>query len=185
VIPVFSGIIQVQRSIRPHVFPYSISFQNSTQVKIPILLPGEIELITVFIDGGSRKNPGEAAVGMVVYDSNGNELLKRGKRIGIATNNESEYTALIEALRYILNNFRFEEAVIYSDSELIVKQIHGVYRVKSFSLTPLYNESRRLMKKLPQVQLVHVKRNLNKKADWIVNRVLDNEPCTDQPYFVD
>ncbi len=138
-----------------------------------------MRLIAVFVDGGSRKNPGEAAIGLAAYDNNGKVLLKRGKRIGIATNNEAEYTALIEALRYLLNNFRYEGAVIYSDSELIVRQMHGVYRVKSALLVPLYNESRQLMKKLPQVEIVHVNRNMNKTADRIVNRVLDDEPFTD------
>ncbi len=133
-------------------------------------------LNTVYIDGGSRKNPGESAIGMVTYDDRGKELLRKGRRIGVATNNEAEYTALIEALQFLEKNHQFKEAVIYTDSQLVVRQMHGEYRVKSQSLTPLYNRARCLKEKLPQVRLVHIDRNRNKTADWIVNRVLDNKP---------
>ncbi len=113
---------------------------------------------------------------MVIYGDRGKELLRKGRRIGVATNNEAEYTALIEALQFLEKNHRSKEAVIYTDSQLVVRQMHGEYRVKSPSLILLYNRARRLKEKLPLVRLMHIDRNRNKTADWIVNRVLDNKP---------
>ena len=133
-------------------------------------------MITVYIDGGSRKNPGEAAIGFVVYDENGVELARGGRRLGVASNNAAEYYALMEALQFVEKNFTSEDVLICTDSELVTKQVHGEYRVKSSSLAPLFNEVQKALKRLPRVRLKHIGRDRNKTADWIVNRVLDGIP---------
>ena len=87
----------------------------------------------IFIDGGSRGNPGEGAIGFVVFNSKNEEVFRSGKKIGICTNNIAEYNALIEALEHVekhrLSQNRNVE--IYSDSELLVKQMNSIYKVKS------------------------------------------------------
>lgn len=144
--------------------------------------PGEEKILRVFLDGGSRGNPGEAAIGFVVYEGNGKEICRYGKSIGVATNNYAEYMALIEALRWLLeyrDNYRHiinYPIVIYSDSELVVRQINSRYRVRDHYIAPLFKEARDMIEKIGCVELKHVRREGNKITDWIVNRVLDRKP---------
>ncbi len=132
-------------------------------------------MIEVYIDGGSRGNPGNAAIGFVVY-RDGSEIYRLGKKIGVTTNNRAEYTALIEALKYLLRTADNNEKItIISDSELIVNQINGKYKVKSRSIAPLYKEAIGLLKNFKNIELIHVKRENNRVSDWILNRILDNK----------
>jgi len=134
---------------------------------------------TVYIDGGSRGNPGESAIGYVVFDNFGNEVYRKGKRVGVQTNNYAEYSALIEALVYIQRNRTentFEEIVINSDSGLLVNQINNHYKVKSENLLPLFHKAKKLLEVLPNVRVEYIRRKQNRTADWIVNRILDNKP---------
>ncbi|MGQ9617268.1 MAG: ribonuclease HI family protein [Spirochaetota bacterium] len=144
--------------------------------------PGEEKILRVFLDGGSRGNPGEAAIGFVVYEGNGKEIYRYGKSIGVATNNYAEYMALIEALRWLLeyrDNYRHiinYPIVICSDSELVVRQINSRYRVRDPHIAPLFKEARDMIEKIGCVELKHIRREGNKITDWIVNRVLDRKP---------
>jgi ribonuclease HI len=138
--------------------------------------------LKIYLDGGSRGNPGEAAIGFVVYGSDGKEIWRSGKSIGKATNNYAEYMALVEALRWIsenIDNYRVgknKSVEIYSDSELVVRQINSLYRVRDPNILPLFEEARGMIEKLGCVELKHIKREENKITDWIVNRVLDKKP---------
>ena len=136
--------------------------------------------LKVYVDGGSRGNPGECAVGMVVVDGEGREIARLGKRIGEGTNNSAEYRALLEALEYIERREREEgaplRATVCSDSELVVRQLEGEYKVRAGHLEGLYLRVRDILRAKPHIKITHVKREKNKVADWIVNRVLDGKP---------
>ena len=126
------------------------------------------------IDGGSRGNPGPAAWGVAVLD--GPDLSSRGRAggLGRATNNVAEYTALVEALGMAAEN-EADEVEIFADSELIVRQILGSYRVKHPDLKPLYAEAMRKIRAFRSFRITHVRREQNKAADRLVNQALDQE----------
>ncbi|MBN2325272.1 MAG: ribonuclease HI family protein [Spirochaetes bacterium] len=131
-------------------------------------------MIEVYIDGGSRGNPGDGAVGYVVL-KDGDEAYRYGEKIGRCTNNVAEYSALIGALEYLKKTASGggEPVIVYSDSELLIMQMTGRYRVKSGMLKPLHGRAAKLLEEMKDVRLVHIGRVKNKTADWIVNRVLD------------
>jgi len=136
--------------------------------------------MNIFIDGASRGNPGECAIGFIVYDKSGNEVTRFGKKIGQNTNNFAEYSALIEALKYLCVNeiaLQIDGRIsIYSDSELLVRQMNGEYKVKSNSIKALFNEARKILETLDrEVRILSVDREQNRTADWIANRVLDGK----------
>jgi ribonuclease HI len=130
----------------------------------------------VYIDGGCRGNPGEGAFGFVIKDGT-KELQRYGERLGCCTNNVAEYRAFIGALKFLLKNGYGEGkgVTVYSDSELLVKQMRGEYKVHSVKLKPLYADAVTLMRKMSDIELIHISRKQNRLADWIVNRVLDGK----------
>ena len=123
-------------------------------------------------DGGSRGNPGPAAIGAVVAEESGSVLHEVSERIGVTTNNVAEYRALIAGLRAALD-LQFEAVRVRMDSELVIKQLRGEYRVKNEGLRPLYEEARRLLARFTAIDLKHVPRAQNRAADALVNRALD------------
>jgi ribonuclease H / adenosylcobalamin/alpha-ribazole phosphatase len=120
-------------------------------------------------DGGARGNPGPAAYGYVLEDEDGTVLAAHGERIGIATNNVAEYSGLIAGLEKALE-LGLDEVEVVSDSELMVKQMRGEYRVKNEALQELWSRARRLA---GQVGYTAVRREHNKLADTLVNEALD------------
>ena len=130
------------------------------------------EKIIVYIDGGSRGNPGPAAAGFVLSDQEGNRLLAKGVFLGRKTNNEAEYNGLVKALEAALQ-FGAENVMIFSDSELLVKQITGQYRVKSENIRPLYQQANKLLGQFKNWKIQHVLRHKNTIADGLVNEALD------------
>jgi ribonuclease HI len=128
----------------------------------------------LFTDGGARGNPGPAAYGYVLEAEDGSVLDARGEPIGVATNNVAEYSALLAGLRRAAE-LGVDELEVVSDSELMVKQMKGVYRVKNEALRPLALEASRLARALPRVTYTHVRREHNELADSLVNRALDAE----------
>ena len=130
------------------------------------------EKIVVYIDGGSRGNPGPAAAGFVLSDEKGNQLQAKGIFLGRKTNNEAEYNGLVKALEAALQ-LGTEQVMIFSDSELLVKQIKGEYRVKSEKILPLYEQATSLLYKFSKWKIQHVYREKNKIADGLVNEALD------------
>lgn len=126
----------------------------------------------IYADGGSRGNPGPAAIGAVVSEADGRIVREISECIGVATNNVAEYRALIAGLRAAVES-QFDAVRVRMDSELIIRQLRGEYRVKNEGLRPLYEEARRLLARFSAVELQHVRRELNRAADALVNKALD------------
>ena len=128
--------------------------------------------LIIYSDGGARGNPGPAAIGYVILDAGGKELKRARHYLGVATNNHAEYRALIAALEAAAN-LGFDHIACRLDSELVVKQLNGQYKVKEPSLKPLATEALALTRKFTQVEFTHVPREQNKIADQLVNEALD------------
>jgi ribonuclease H / adenosylcobalamin/alpha-ribazole phosphatase len=123
-------------------------------------------------DGGARGNPGPAAFGYVLEADDGTVLAARGDRIGVATNNVAEYCALIAGLEKAVE-LALDEVEVVSDSELLVKQMRGEYRVKNEALRELSGEAARLARRIGKVSYTAVRREHNELADRLVNEALD------------
>lgn len=130
-------------------------------------------MIKVYCDGGARGNPGPAAVGVVAYE-NDKKLFEISKTIGVATNNVAEYTAVVESLKKIIELNISKEIIFNLDSELVVKQLNGHYRVKDAKLKHMYVRAVSLLERLGEVKFAHTKRANNSYADKLVNKALDN-----------
>jgi ribonuclease HI len=126
----------------------------------------------LFTDGGARGNPGPAAYGFVLESEDGTVLAAEGEAIGTATNNVAEYSGLIAGLQKAVE-LRVPEVEVVSDSELMVKQMRGEYRVKNEALRELYDEATALARRVGNVEYRHVKRAHNELADKLVNEALD------------
>ena len=126
----------------------------------------------LFTDGGARGNPGPAAYGFVLEADDGTVLAAEGRAIGVATNNVAEYSGLVAGLRKALE-LHVPEVEVVSDSELLVKQMRGEYRVKNEALRALFVEASGLARDLQSVEYRHVKRAHNELADRLVNEALD------------
>lgn len=124
------------------------------------------------IDGGSRGNPGPAAYGVVIRDPRGEIVARLKKYIGNNTNNVAEYFGLIAALDYAQTH-EIRALRVESDSELLVKQIHGKYKVKSPELRPLFERAKKMSQVFESFRIAHVYREQNKEADALVNQALD------------
>ena len=126
----------------------------------------------VFCDGASRSNPGEAAIGVSIQND-GKEIHTISKAIGVASNNEAEYLALESALEYCIKN-NFVNLEIFLDSKLVVEQVNGNFKVKSNNLKPLRDKILEHIEKLEFVNINHVYREHNKRADELANLALDS-----------
>jgi ribonuclease HI len=126
----------------------------------------------MFADGGSRGNPGPAASGAVLFDEHGEVLREVGTYLGVATNNVAEWTGLVTGLEAALE-LGVDDLAVRLDSELVVKQISGAYRVKHEGLIPLHAKAKALLRKFARVEVQHVRRKENAAADALVNQVLD------------
>jgi probable phosphoglycerate mutase len=126
----------------------------------------------LFTDGGARGNPGPAAYGFVLEAEDGTVLAAHGERIGVATNNVAEYRALIAGLERALE-LQVPELEVVSDSELLVKQMTGEYRVKNAALRELSAQASRLARSVGRVSYTAVRREHNELADRLVNEALD------------
>lgn len=135
---------------------------------------------TLFADGGSRGNPGPAASGAVIVDPGGQVLDEVGRYLGRATNNVAEWTALIIGLERAKER-GIRRLAIRMDSELVVKQMRGEYRVKHVDLQPLHARAKALLRGFEHVDLQHVRRKENALADRLVNDVLDQEAAASAP----
>jgi ribonuclease HI len=126
----------------------------------------------LFTDGGARGNPGPAAYGFVLESEDGTVLAAEGAAIGTATNNVAEYSGLIAGLQKAVE-LHVPQVEVVSDSELMVKQMRGEYRVKNEALRELYDEATALARRVGKVEYRHVKRAHNELADKLVNDALD------------
>jgi ribonuclease HI len=131
-----------------------------------------ITQVIINADGAARGNPGPAAIGVIIKDTKGNLVASISRRIGTATNNQAEYRAIIAGLEEAVK-LGARQAKVYSDSELVVKQINGRYRVKNTSLRILYEKVVKLTGRFENFSIHHVPRARSTEADSLANRALD------------
>ena len=134
--------------------------------------------LNVYTDGGSRGNPGISGYGLVIYDEKQKVICKESKFLGIKTNNEAEYLAIIGALEWIKKNQSFLNITkinFFADSQLMIRQFQGIYKVKAPTLLPLFSRSQQL---LIQINLPctfkDIRRESNELADKLANKAMDN-----------
>lgn len=136
--------------------------------------------INVYTDGGARGNPGDAAVGVYISDSNSKKIAGFGKKIEVATNNVAEYKAVLEALSWVAENkktLKIAKINFFLDSLLVYSQIVGLYKVKDSKLRTLVFAVRQKEAKINMpIFYKHIPREQNKKADYFVNAALDKWP---------
>ena len=128
--------------------------------------------LTVNVDGGARGNPGPAAIGVVVRDGNGGVLQEVGETIGEATNNVAEYKALLRGIE-LAGELGATELELLGDSELVVRQVEGRYKVKNAGMKPLYQQVMQALREVESWSIRHVRREHNADADRLVNAALD------------
>ncbi len=126
----------------------------------------------MFTDGGSRGNPGPGAIGVVIKNESGETVFELAKYLGICTNNEAEYAALIAGLNSAKNK-QITDLECFLDSELVVNQLKGLYKVKNERLAKLHTLIGQLKSNFSNLTFTHVERKLNKEADALVNSALD------------
>jgi ribonuclease HI len=131
-----------------------------------------MKVLRLYTDGGSRGNPGPAGLGMVIEDDRGMRLWGGHRYVGKATNNQAEYLALIDGLRKVAE-WKPDALEVYMDSELVVKQVSGRYRVRSADLQPLHRQVVGLLRGFSRVNVSHVPRERNRGADALANRAMD------------
>ena len=129
-------------------------------------------VVVARMDGASRGNPGPAAYGVVIETPDGERLATLAQRLGRTTNNFAEYQALLAALEYALQH-KHLRVEAFSDSELLVRQMQGAYKVKSPDLKPLYDRAREMVAQLESFAIRHVPREQNREADQLANQALD------------
>lgn len=129
-------------------------------------------MITAYIDGGARGNPGPAGYGALIVDENGQTLAELHGALGIATNNVAEYNGLLAALAWAVDHGH-TRLHVKADSQLLVEQMKGNYRVKNAGLLPLYGKAKDLVARIGRVTFEHIPREQNKKADMLSNLGMD------------
>lgn len=132
----------------------------------------KFDFLIVNVDGASRGNPGKAGIGIAIYDKDLNLVKEVSEYIGIATNNVAEYKAMIFGIKESIRH-NAQETLFKTDSELLVKQVMGKYRVKSIQLMYLFTEVQSLLKRLPKWRIEHIPREENKKADMLANKGIE------------
>lgn len=130
--------------------------------------------VTVNVDGGARGNPGPAAIGVVLRDPDGEVLEERGERIGRATNNVAEYRALLAGIE-MARAHGADDLELIGDSELVVRQVEGRYKVKDATMKELHAKVKRALSDFESWSIRHVRREGNADADRLVNQALDGE----------
>ena len=128
--------------------------------------------VRVYSDGAARGNPGPAGAGAVVVDEDGTVIAEIGRYLGEQTNNVAEYQGLLLGLRHALDHGASEVQVL-ADSQLLIRQLAGVYRVRNAGLIPLFEEAKRLLGRFKKVELRHIPREMNGAADEMSNRAID------------
>ena len=131
----------------------------------------KIKRVVIFTDGTAEPNPGPAAIGAIIKDEQGKLITSISQPIGQATNNQAEYRAIIAALENAIS-LGASQVDIHSDSELVVRQIDGRYRVKNAALKPLYQRVKQLQSQLKGFTITHIPRQQNIEADSLANMAL-------------
>jgi ribonuclease HI len=135
-----------------------------------------MKTLSVYTDGASRGNPGPASVGIVFKNESGKIVFEKQKELGKATNNEAEYQAIIQAMKHV-NRHHPEKIIFYADSELMIKQMRGEYKIKNPGIQKLFleawNRTIDFKKNGKEVKFVEIPREKNKEADALANKALD------------
>jgi probable phosphoglycerate mutase len=147
-------------------------FPEPSQPRVPPTRTNPQAWVTAHCDGGARGNPGPAGYGAVLHDEAGVVLAELSEFLGIRSNNVAEYAGLLGVLAWTLEN-GYQRLRVVSDSELMVKQIQGRFKVKSPDLKPLWDEARRRIAQLDEFQITHALRHKNKEADRLANAAMD------------
>lgn len=156
----------------------ALQIEPATEVKMPVSESSEAKSTTgandviIYADGGSRGNPGPSASGFVIKDSSEIVLFKGGEYVGVTTNNQAEYQAVKFALEKALE-MGAQTAKVRLDSLLVVNQLNGIYKIKNRDLWSIHVFIKELMGKFKSISVTHVRRELNKEADAMVNKILD------------
>ncbi|MEM1584364.1 MAG: ribonuclease HI family protein [Nitrososphaerota archaeon] len=129
--------------------------------------------LKIFFDGSSQGNPGPSGIGLIIYNEEGREIFRSSDYIGLRTNNEAEYLALIKSLE-IASRLGADEVELYSDSELLVKQINKEYNVRDEKIRRLYREVQELMKNIKKFKIMHISRVENREADRLAREAAEN-----------
>jgi ribonuclease HI len=129
--------------------------------------------LVLYTDGASRGNPGPAGAGALILDEDGATVAEKAVYLGEATNNQAEYQALLIGLDAAAM-LSPSQLTVRMDSELIVKQLNGQYRVRHRDLVPLHGRARDLMQRFAEIHVVHIPREENARADWLANQAIDN-----------
>lgn len=137
---------------------------------------GGVKVLRLFTDGAARGNPGPAGLGMVIEDDRGMRLWGGCRYAGTMTNNKAEYMALIDGLRKVAE-WKPDRLEVYMDSELVVKQVLGTYKVRNTELSPLHGQVAGLLRSFPNVTVRHVPREQNRGADALANKAIDEAVC--------
>lgn len=132
-------------------------------------------MLNIYCDGGARGNPGPAASAFIVKSSSGGTIYKKGIYLGIATNNQAEYQAVIQALLYVIKQQKTEDVDVYVDSILVASQINGLFKIKNPELRNLLFKIRELESQTKsKIKYIIIPRKKNLEADLLVNLTLDN-----------
>lgn len=135
-------------------------------------MPGNDNEWRLMVDGAARGNPGQAGCGAAIYDENGAVRKELCRYLGHATNNVAEYQGLLMGLEAVIALGR-KRVIVESDSQLLVRQLNGEYRVKNEKLQSLYQRALALLRQFDSYRIVHVPREMNKLADRLANRAID------------
>jgi ribonuclease HI len=128
--------------------------------------------IFIYVDGGSRGNPGPAGIGVVILDEKKKKLKESYKYIGQATNNIAEYSALLHGLEEAMN-LKADDITVNMDSELVVRQLNGEYKVKNAGMRELFEKALKSLKNFKHFEIIHIEREKNKEADKLVNKAIN------------
>ncbi len=134
--------------------------------------PNPNSTLIAYVDGGARGNPGPAGYGVLLQDLSGKTVAELSRYLGRQTNNYAEYSGLIAALEYALEH-GYDSLRVISDSELMVRQMKGIYKVRNANLLSLYEKARALSRKLKSFEIGHVLRGKNRDADRLANEAMD------------
>ena len=134
-------------------------------------------VLNIYTDGGSRGNPGVSGYGLVIYEDNQKVLYQEGRFLGIKTNNEAEYSGILAALEWVKKNktnYNITQLNFFADSQLMIRQLQGLYKVKAPTLLPLYAQVQQLLTQINlPTKYTDVRREFNKLADELANQAMD------------
>lgn len=135
--------------------------------------------INVYTDGGSRGNPGISGFGLVIYNDKKEIIYQESTFLGIKTNNEAEYSGFLSALKWILDNkdnYKITQVNFFADSQLMIRQLQGIYKVKSPNLVPIFAKAQKLITEINlPIKYQDVRREFNKLADELANQAMDRK----------